>query len=188
MPPLRELPRGHPADGRRHPRAARARRPAAPPARLAPEALVALRALRLPGQRARAGEHPRARVALSGDEEIGAEDLHLAPPGGDAERDGAGAGHRVAARLPRQASSARRSSRRSSKTASTAPPRPSCSASPSARCATACSAWASRGRAGGMKIAGTQHAGPNWRRTLATGRAVPATATSGPTAPGSPAA
>jgi two-component system response regulator PilR (NtrC family) len=62
------------------------------PARLAPRALEALARYDFPGNIRELENILERAVALSGAEEIGAEDLRLAPPGGDAERDSAAPG------------------------------------------------------------------------------------------------
>ena len=62
------------------------------PARLAPQALEALARYDFPGNIRELENILERAVALSGAEEIGAEDLRLAPPGGDAERDSAAPG------------------------------------------------------------------------------------------------
>ena len=154
MPPLREMPRGHPAHRRRDPRAPRAQAGSRAAAARRGGAAGAARATtsRATSASSRTSSSARSRSAAS--TEITAADLHL-----DAAERRGGAGRRrrrAACRCTNTstASSARRSWRRSARPASTAPRPRSSSASPSARCATGCSAWASRmtGRRTGNRL------------------------------------
>ena len=151
MPPLRECREDIPLIAGEHPRSgSRAQNGVRAPRALGGGAASSCAAT-IPRQRARAGEHPRARDrALGAASEI--ERRRPAPAGRRAAEPAAarGAARASGAPLPDYLDRVEREAilaGAGARPASTAPRRRSCSASPSARCATGCSGSASTSRA-----------------------------------------
>ena len=135
------MPRGHCRHRRGNPRAPRGA-VGAPRARLTRQALAGAQPYDFPGNVRELENILERAMALS----AAARHRHRRPApragrGGEASRRRRSA--RARCRTTSTTSSARRSSRRSARPVSTAPQRPSCSASPSASCAIACSGLAS---------------------------------------------